>query len=613
MEAKAAKAAGRGTAGRVARTATAARRTAIPRTERADLTVASAVPAPHGPADAAGFRGRAFLVAGLAVAAFCAAFGALHYGFYTHSLLQDTPLYERYGDAMVHGGQIPYRDFAVEYPPGALPVFAAPSLLARSGDFARYREVFEALMLAFGGVASACVGVVLSLQRASMRRIAAGTLLAGLAPLALGPVVLSRFDLWPAMLTVGALAALVGERRRSAAVLLGCAIAAKLYPGVLLPLVVAYVFRRHGARAAAAFTGLAAGAVAVWLVPFLAIAPGGVWASVSGQAARPLQIESLGAAFLLAAHQAFGVPLAVVVSHGSDNLSGAGATALAGVQGVLMPAAVVAIVIGFVRGEATPDRLLRFSAGAVCAFIALGKVLSPQYLIWMIGLVPLVRGRRGAIAAALFTAAMVLTQLWFPQHYLELAFALDARVSWLVLARDLTLLALLAMLLASARHVRRATAAAGALVLAASAATAAAAVRAGDAAAPVHSIVLDETGVASTCSHAKRAPGTSYAPAGFAVTALENSYARTRCVTVTVDALRHVQLFAAAYLHRFDPGSPARDYLGDAGRCTNTPGGFGDRLRFSFRVPARSRFLVDVEQCGGGTGTPRYRLTEASR
>jgi hypothetical protein len=48
-----------------------------------------------------------------------------------------------------------------------------------------------------------------------------GTLLTGLAPLALGPVVLSRFDLWPAMLSVAALAALLADRRRVGGVLLG--------------------------------------------------------------------------------------------------------------------------------------------------------------------------------------------------------------------------------------------------------------------------------------------------------------------------------------------------------------------------------------------------------
>jgi hypothetical protein len=82
----------------------------------------------------------------------------------------------------------------------------------------------------------------------------------------------------------------------------------------------------------------------------------------------------------------------------------------------------------------------------VAAFIALGKVLSPQFLIWLIPLVPLVRGRRGLAAGAVLAAAMVLTQLWFPFHYWALALRLNARASYLVLARDLVLLVLVAVL-----------------------------------------------------------------------------------------------------------------------------------------------------------------------
>jgi hypothetical protein len=50
------------------------------------------------------------------------------------------------------------------------------------------------------------------------------------------------------------------------------------------------------------------------------------------------------------------------------------------------------------------------------------------------------------VAGALLVASMLLTQLWFPYRYLDLVYELDARASWLVVSRDLALVALLAAL-----------------------------------------------------------------------------------------------------------------------------------------------------------------------
>jgi hypothetical protein len=133
-------------------------------------------------------------------------------------------------------------------------------------------------------------------------------------------------------------------------------------------------------------------------------------------------------------------------SHGSQNLTGGAADTLALVTTVAQVAAVVAIWVWYARGRASRDRVLRACAAAVCAFVALGKVLSPQFLIWLVALVPLVRGRRGIVASGLLAGALVLTQLWFPFRYWKLALEFDTAASWLVFARDLTLLAVLAAL-----------------------------------------------------------------------------------------------------------------------------------------------------------------------
>jgi hypothetical protein len=352
----------------------------------------------------------------------------------------DTPIYERYGEAMVDG-EVPYRDFAVEYPPAALPVFLVPAL--GDGD---YRALFEGLM--------AGLGVALVLVVAAVATSWWAPLFVAVAPLLLGSVVLTRFDLWPAFLTVAALALLLRGRFRLALAVLGVATAAKLYPALLLPIALTHVWRTRGRREAV-FCGVVFGAVVAAIVlPFALISPGGVWHSVWVQAGRPLQIESLGAGFLLAAHHLFGFDLTMESSHGSQNLAGGAADTLAVLTTMAQVVALVAIWLWYARGPADRDRLVRACAAAVCAFIVFGKVVSPQFLIWLIPVVPLVRGRRGLAASGLLAAALVLTQLWFPYRYWELALEFDSAASWLVLARDLMLVALLVVLIARARDAR---------------------------------------------------------------------------------------------------------------------------------------------------------------
>ena len=388
------------------------------------------------PADA-GFAAAATLVAAVV---FLFGWAILHRGFFADRPIVDTPVYERYGLA-IDSGYVPYRDFAVEYPPGALPVFVAPALGGARGD--TYRRRFEGLMAFLGVVTLFSVGLALVSLGAGRRWLLAALGLAAVAPILLGPVVLSRFDLWPAALTAIALAALVGDRFRWGHVALGAAVAAKLYAAVLVPVAIVYVWRRRGRREALICGGLLLAVVAVAFVPFLLVAPHGIWDSLWNQASRPLQIESLGAGLLLVSHHVFGTGVTMESGHGSQNLAGTTADTFAVVQSLLQISALAAIWILFARGPATKTRLLYASAAALVAFIALGKVLSPQFLIWLIPIVPLLRGRRGLTAAVVLVGALVLTQLWFPYRYWDLALHFGTLESWLVLLRDVALLVLL--------------------------------------------------------------------------------------------------------------------------------------------------------------------------
>jgi Glycosyltransferase family 87 len=376
---------------------------------------------------------------------FVVAWMLVHQGPLGRSQIRDTPRYEMYARAMQQH-QVPYRDFTIEYPPGALLPIAAP-LVAASSSHDSYRHWFE-IWTALAGAALAALTSVLALELLTPFSAAVGSsLLIALLPLELGTVVLTRFDLWPALFVAAGILCLVRSRAALSGIAIGIAVAMKIYAAVLVPLVVLYAGARWGRAAAWRFVAGVAGAVAAVVVPFAVLSPGGVWSTFSHQAGRALQFETLGSSLLLAAAQVFHKHLERDFSNASQNLGGPLPDHVATVQVVLQVAAILTCWVAFARGERTLERLFRYSAAAVTAFAVLGKVLSPQYLIWLVPMVCLIEGKRGNAARLTLLAAMLATQLWFPTRYWDLVLKFDPFSIWALLARDLLLVSLLGTLL----------------------------------------------------------------------------------------------------------------------------------------------------------------------
>jgi len=383
--------------------------------------------------------------AAVGIAVFALGWALLHTGPFASARIVDTPTYQAYGDAMTDG-QVPYRDFALEYPPGALPVFLLPAL----GPADSYDGLFEALMLACGAALVGFVAAGLAARRVLPVWLAAGVGLAALLPVLLGPLVLSRFDLWPAALTAGALAALLAGRPRLGLAVLGVAAAAKIYPLVLLPVIALFLWRHRGRRETLVALAVFAAVVVVIVGPFAVLAPHGLWESVTRQTDRPLQLESLGSSALLAGSRLHMYDPTIVTTFGSQNLAGDLPDSLATLQTVLQALAVALVWVVFARSSRTADQLVAASAASVAAFVAFGKVLSPQFLVWLVPLVALAAGRRWALAGGLCAAALVATHLWFPYHYWNVVMV--EGVVWLVLLRDVLLVALFAALVVLSRR-----------------------------------------------------------------------------------------------------------------------------------------------------------------
>jgi hypothetical protein len=354
---------------------------------------------------------------------------------------RDVGLYREYAHGLLDG-RLPYRDVFVEYPPGAFAVLTPPALLPEEA----YRHAFKVLMALVGLATLVVAALILVRLAAGPTRLFGALAALALAPLALGPVSLNTYDAWPALLVAGALCALLYERPTLGFALLGFAVTAKLYPAALLPLFCAVAWRRGLGRPLLAF----AATVTAVLLPFAAIGWDGLWESFEAQAQRSLQLESLAGAVLLAADR-LGSYDAEVVSGStaavSRDLAGSLPDALAIATSVLQVAAVLLVVWLVARRPVDGERLVAASAATLVGFLAFAKFISPQYLVWLLPVVPLVAAPIVA-ASALLALAMVLGQLWF-FHYRDV-FAVE-EIVWLVLVRDLALVALYGVLLVGLR------------------------------------------------------------------------------------------------------------------------------------------------------------------
>jgi hypothetical protein len=383
----------------------------------------------------------------------------------------DVTVFAGYGSRVLDG-EVPYRDFRMEYPPVAALMFALPATPILAGGSTegasweppneparRYYRGFTFLVLLLMGA----IVVLTALSMTALRRSARGVVLAltlvALSPLVLERLLLERFDAWPAALTAAAVSAAVHDRLRLGGALIGLGVAAKIYPALLLPVLAIVALRRHGSREAMLVAGAAVGAAAAVFLPFAIASLSGTWDSARIQFQGGLQIESLAGSVLVLSSHVLGVPTPSELStQGAGggliriDLAGPGVGPTETVMHVLVLVALVVLWAGLFRSKGDPrEDLVRYAAATIATVLVLGTVLSPQYVVWLIPLVPLVRGHRGFVAVLALTVALVLTDVWIPGTYLEYQEDLALGPASVLLARNLALVALAVVLVLPSR------------------------------------------------------------------------------------------------------------------------------------------------------------------
>jgi uncharacterized membrane protein len=384
-------------------------------------------------------------VAALAVALQAVIFGGVftHLWYGVHDVT-DIAIYHEYASWMADGAQ-PYRDFAVEYPPLAIPIFRA---VGHTYDITAYTRWFSFEMFLFALATAMVVAAIAVRLWPRDRRAYFAAVFFAVAVAATGAIIENRYDVAVTLIIAAVIGLLLDRQITLAAFVLGLGFSLKLTPVVLLPFVLLFVLKqpRRFILAMLAFTF---SAVAPF-VPYLFMSPAGVEHVFLYHLDRPLQIESvLGAPLLIAKALGLTQQVAVGYGYGSHYIEANGAHLLASLSGPLSLLAVLVTYALIWRRRETIMSERRYVPLAVfaltVAIMVFGKVFSPQYVIWLLPALALV-AVEDQLLGALGFAVLLLTQIEFPSLYGRLV-GLKPDVLVLVSVRNIVFVALYAVAL----------------------------------------------------------------------------------------------------------------------------------------------------------------------
>jgi hypothetical protein len=358
--------------------------------------------------------------------------------------------YHRYALAFWSGAQR-LRALPAEYPPLALAPFTL-TLVPPLPDFVSVFGLWMLLLLAAGWAA---------IRAFESSRAAQVTIVY----LVLGGfgTVLARFDLFPAACVVVAYWAVRSGRFRLAYLLLALGTLLKLYPLLLLPVVVIEQWRRESGggprlplpRPVLRGLGLFCAVVVVGLGVAAAMDPRGWLGFLVWNARRPLQVESVPASLLWLSGLA-GLPTAPDRSFNSYNLVGLLGGGLSVLADLSLICGCVWVCWRQVQGRIAFARALTL---ATLVILCTNRVFSPQYLIWALPLIAITEGEYDLVwlvVCALTTLIFPFTYDWTDLHGHPVPHAYPAYFPALIAVRNGLLL------VATARYARRSLAVAAA-------------------------------------------------------------------------------------------------------------------------------------------------------
>lgn len=340
----------------------------------------------------------------------------------------DVQRYDELSWEMRHDNLSPYGEtLQMEYPPGAIPIMMVPRYVRAVS----YRTEFVIFMVLFDALG--LYGLVRIGRRTGSWWGAATWFL--LVP-ALGPVTYTRFDMVVAVIFVWILERALASRWGHVGVLIAAGTAVKLVPVLLLPLLF-FVAPRDRRRL---LVGSFAGVLALAVLPFVNVLPGLYHSVIGYHTERGVQAESLWGAALLGARWLSAYPVAVVASHRAWDAVGPSSDLLKTISNGLSLAVVgLAVALAWRMRIGDLRRLSLLAFGVMSLLVGVGRVYSPQYIMWLIALgaaAMAMAPRRATPAVAVLAVTTGLAHLEFPVWFWDALFYNKGGALVVLLVRD---------------------------------------------------------------------------------------------------------------------------------------------------------------------------------
>lgn len=320
-------------------------------------------------------------------------------------------------------GAFPRNDVTWQYPPAAALAVLSPALL----PFLDYAHAFY--VLAF--LADLTVFCLLLCTGPRPGRTMRGVWVWVVGVPLLGPTVYARYDVMVTAVAVAAL--LAGVRRpRVMGALVGFGALLKVWPALLLA---GAAGRRVWASAVATAGGCAL---------LFGLTMPGAFSFLTFQRGRGTEVESVGSlVFHIARH--FGWRGQVLLNYGSVEFLGPYVDRVSSAALFLTVIAFGWLLLWRMRVRRMPPHALAEAAFvAVLMFTVTSRVISPQYMVWLVGLAAVCLcfgGSRMALPAGLVVAACPVTVLEFPVCFADVVVSDRLGVALLVVRNGLLMLA----------------------------------------------------------------------------------------------------------------------------------------------------------------------------